>query len=172
MKALYRRLLTPIALGMLFTGICVAEDIPHGPRVPTKMTFEGTSYSAYSGNEKLWDMHADKVQGSQQILTASDVRGILYHHGKPHYYFKSSVAQINLSDNNMTFPNGVFFHSVKKERIWVRYLTWDSKQKKFVGTKGVSLVRLNTHLRGERMIWDKTFQIITLQGHVTADTTP
>lgn len=162
-------------LAFLFM-ICLSargEEIQKQPSpVPTEMQVQGTTYSAYEGNDKIWEMRADRVEGDARKAKAYQIRGTLFRKGKPRYSLKSQIAYINLGTEDMLFPNGVLLLGVKGERIWARVLNWKAREKKFVGTKGVRVVHWNTRLKGDRMVLDHEMKDIVVEGHVKAEVVP
>lgn len=139
---------------------------------PQGMQFNGTQYSAYAGKDKLWDLYAVKVVGTQKTAKAYTIHGVLYHKGKVRYTLKSPVAVIDMATGNMVFPESASFESPKGERIWTHVLAWDSKVKKFLGSKGVKVVEGNTHLQGDAMVLDRNFDHVRVKGHVRSETVP
>lgn len=139
---------------------------------PKGMQFQGTEYSAYAGKDKLWDLKATKVVGTGNKAKAYNIHGVLYHKDKVRYTLKSPVAIIELATGNMVFPDTATFDSPKGERIWTRVLTWDSKVKKFIGSKGVKVEQGNTHLQGDEMVLDRNFDKVRIKGHVRSEIVP
>ncbi len=142
------------------------------PASNTGMRFLGTSYAAYSGNTKTWEIHAKHIEGDQQKAKATEIQGSLYQKGATRYTLKSDLAYINLVTNDIYFPKGVVFKGKPGEEIQVHVLMWKSKEKKFIGTKGVSVIRWNTRLRGDRMIFDPSLNDLKLEGHIRALVNP
>lgn len=139
--------------------------------IPTGAFFQGTSFSVYSGKDKLWELHAHHIEGNPKKAKAVEIHGTLYRKGKVRYFLESKVAYINPSTTDIFFPQGAVFES-PEEKIMVRRLLWKAREKKFVGSQGVQVRRLNTWLQGDRMILDQNYTEIKLLGHVKAKVGP
>jgi LPS export ABC transporter protein LptC len=163
---------TVAAVVLLMYRLCFAQDIPRPNPVPTAILFQGTSYSAYSGSDKMWDLHADHIQGTPERAKATDVHGTLYRKGKIRYRLESKLAYINSKTTDIYFPDGAIFRSPTGEDIKVRVLLWKAREKKFFGSKGVEVHHLNTWLQGDRMVLDQSYNSVKLEGHVKSVATP
>jgi len=162
-----------LAIVLLLTAhISVAQQVPKIENFASGLKAHGTSYSAFSGKNKLWEIHAKKIESTQEKAKASGITGTLYSTGKPRYYMKSPVAFINVATNDIFFPEGVILHGKQGEEVTVSTLTWRAKEKKFYGAKGVVMVHLNTKVQGDRMVLDQTMKDIRIKGHVKAEVKP
>ncbi|MCL5054597.1 MAG: hypothetical protein M1169_01440 [Firmicutes bacterium] len=143
-----------------------AESVPQVSSPIHKLRSESTSYSVYSGSEKLWKIHARSVKGSSQKLNAFHIKGALYRDQKTAYYLISPLAVLNLLTGDVFFPEGALLYGRKGEVVQVHWLVWDKDEKKFIGTKGVRIIRKHSILQGENLILEKNFKDLILQGHV------
>jgi len=165
-----------IQSGVIFFSLLIAITGPIGfsqttTLPPQGVQFHGTNYSAYAGTDKLWDLTAVKVVGSGNSAKAYNVHGVLYHKKTVRYTLKSSMAIIDLKTSDILFPDSATFENPKGERIWTRVLQWDSKVKKFLGSKGVKVSQGNTVVQGDKMVLDRTFEKVRIKGHVHSEST-
>ena len=143
-----------------------AQEILKPGRMPAGIKFQSTTYSAYSGNNKLWEIQAERVEGDPKRPKAANLHGTLYRKGKTRYTLESSVAYINTSTSDMYFPKGAVFKSPSGEEIKTHILLWKANEKRFLGSKGVWMRNFRTEVEGDRMILDQSYDNVKLEGHV------
>jgi hypothetical protein len=162
---------SPLAKATVFFVVVLFSLTWAQSEVPQSLQFQGTSYTAYDKGAKLWEIRAAKVYGNQKIMKGFRIHGIIYEsatHLKPKYFLESPMASFNLTSNDVLFPRGATLLSPKGERVHVGVLLWDALKKRFVGTKGVEVVRLNSRLQGDEMVLKQGFKDLILKGHVKA----
>jgi hypothetical protein len=141
------------------------------PRVH-RLRSGSTSYSVYNGNKKLWEIHAERAKGNSHEIKAFSIKGILYRNKKTAYYLTSLKAVLNLRSGNVFFPDGVLLYGKNGEVIQVHWLVWSKRQKRFIGTKGIRVIRRHSVLQGDEMVLKKNFKNLVLQGNVKVKLLP
>lgn len=141
------------------------EESDHSPSVLLKET----TFQAMDGTFKDWEMTAKKVSynSEKEISTAEEVEVRFFDKDKGQVLrLTAKGAEMDMKTNSIRFVGEVEAESSTGEKLVVKKLHWDSKERKLIGEENVSITRKNSIMTAERMEADPSLKRVNLSGNV------
>lgn len=142
-----------------------AEASPTG-RAPQPMLEKSTISSR---GENPWRLDAEKIQYDDERKTArvgTLTWTLLDKKGNTLVQVEGNGARVDLEAEKVSFEGPVVARGPRGEVLNVTDLVWDGKNRTFVGTQGVKMVRDGTVLTGLRLTASPDLKRIQVEGDV------
>lgn len=135
------------------------------------VTLELSKMSSKKGNRRYWDMEAGSIKVNEETRKGEAV-GIKFvffdEKAKPSITVKANGADIDLTNENLTFKGKVTGNMVTGEYVEIEKLVWNGKKKKAYGYKSVKMTKNNSILKGRELVFDPDKKYVEITGDVYA----
>lgn len=142
------------------------------PVPKVSMQISTTELKSLNNGKNEWILNADKIEINEQTRQG-EVKNVICNFfsekGDLYVVLTAPGAKLDLISNNMEFTDGVKAKSVKNEYFEAEKLKYSGKDKIFIGTGNVKLIKGNSVIYGNKIIGIPLKRIIEIKGDVRAN---